>query len=95
MSLQASELASVGVSCCRSDPIHKLKLRLKSRPNIPVIAARRLEPLQKTQKEIQDLGGKCDIAHPLNIREEESCNSVIKSIVEKHKRLDGLVNNAG
>lgn len=60
-----------------------------------VIAARRLEPLQKVQSEIQSYGGKCDVVHPLNIREADQCYAAVKTILERHKRLDGLVNNAG
>lgn len=54
-----------------------------------VIAARRLEPLQKTQKEITQLGGKCDIVHPLNVKEESSCYAAIETILKRHGRLDG------
>ena len=72
-----------------ADPLPlALTLAHPSRPL--VIAARRLAPLEKTQKEIQALGGKCDVYSPLNIKEEESCYACIKEVVKRHGRLDGL-----
>lgn len=55
-----------------------------------VIAARRKEPLEQVQKEIQSYGGKCDVVHPLNIREAEQCYAAVKTVLERHGRLDGL-----
>ncbi|KAI9026741.1 short-chain dehydrogenase reductase sdr [Hyaloraphidium curvatum] len=60
-----------------------------------VIAARRAEPLERTKKEIEVHGGKCDIAPGLNVRDEKSCAAAVEAVVAKHGRLDGLVNNAG
>lgn len=59
-----------------------------------VIAARRLEPLEKTAAEITEAGGRCDTAQ-LNIRDEKAVDAVVAGIVAKHGRIDGLVNNAG
>jgi citronellol/citronellal dehydrogenase len=59
-----------------------------------VVAARRKEKLDETAAEIADAGGICDVAL-LNLRDEEMIESAIASIVEKHGRIDGLVNNAG
>ncbi|KXS09543.1 NAD(P)-binding protein [Gonapodya prolifera JEL478] len=62
-----------------------------------VIAARRLSPLLKTQEEIGAAGyeGRCDVLHPLDIRDHEQCKKAIQDVVRKWGRLDGLVNNAG
>jgi NAD(P)-dependent dehydrogenase (short-subunit alcohol dehydrogenase family) len=51
--------------------------------------------LEKVQKEIRSYGGKCDVFTPLDIRKEEDCQAVIKAVLQRHGRLDGLVNNAG
>jgi citronellol/citronellal dehydrogenase len=59
-----------------------------------VIAARRLELLEKTAAEITEAGGRCDTAQ-LNIRDEKAVDTVVAGIVAKHGRIDGLVNNAG
>ncbi|KAI9014261.1 short-chain dehydrogenase/reductase SDR [Hyaloraphidium curvatum] len=59
-----------------------------------VVAARRLEQLQKTQNEIRALGGKCD-AVQLNLKEDESCQAAVKTVIERHGKITGLVNNAG
>jgi citronellol/citronellal dehydrogenase len=59
-----------------------------------VIAARRLELLEKTAAEISEAGGGCDTA-VLDIRDEKAVDTVVASIVAKHGRIDGLVNNAG
>ncbi len=59
-----------------------------------VIGARRLEPLEKTAAEIAEAGGRCDVVQ-LNIRDEKAVDATIGSIVARHGRLDGLVNNAG
>jgi citronellol/citronellal dehydrogenase len=59
-----------------------------------VIAARRLEPLEKTAAEITEAGGRCDTVQ-LNIRDEKAVDAVVAGIVAKHGRIDGLVNNAG
>ena len=59
-----------------------------------VIAARRLELLEKTAAEITETGGRCDTAQ-LNIRDEKAVDTVVAGIVAKHGRIDGLVNNAG
>ncbi|KAI9025406.1 hypothetical protein DFJ74DRAFT_704906 [Hyaloraphidium curvatum] len=60
-----------------------------------VIAARRAEPLLKTKAEIESLGGRCDVYHPLNIRDEKNCAAFAAEVVRRHGSIDGLVNNAG
>ena len=59
-----------------------------------VIAARRAEQLEKTAAEIADAGGKCS-AVTVNIRDEKAIEAMIATVLERHGRLDGLVNNAG
>jgi len=59
-----------------------------------VIAARRQELLDKTAREIADAGGKCSTAL-VNIRDEKAIDAMLATVLERHGRLDGLVNNAG
>ncbi|MGB3622112.1 SDR family oxidoreductase [Ketobacter sp. MCCC 1A13808] len=59
-----------------------------------IIIGRKEEKLQKVAAEIKEDGGLCAIA-PCDIRNEESVKEVIKSIVEQHGAIHGLVNNAG
>jgi citronellol/citronellal dehydrogenase len=60
----------------------------------PVVAGRREEPLLQVVEEIAKAGGKADHAI-LNIRDQEAVDGVVAGLVEKHGRLDGVVNNAG
>lgn len=55
---------------------------------------RRSEPLEETAKLIEDLPGSFEHSS-LDIRDEEAVNGFIDGIVERHQRLDVLVNNAG
>lgn len=59
-----------------------------------VIAARRAELLEKTAAEIAEAGGKCSTV-TLNIRDEKAIDAMIATLLERHGRIDGLVNNAG
>jgi citronellol/citronellal dehydrogenase len=59
-----------------------------------VIAARRQEPLDRTAAEIAEAGGRCSTA-TVNIRDERAVEALIATVLERHGRLDGLVNNAG
>ena len=59
-----------------------------------VIAARRSEPLERTAAEIHEAGGRCETA-VLDIRDDKAVEQVVASLVAKHGRIDGLVNNAG
>ena len=59
-----------------------------------VIAARRQELLEQTAREIAESGGKCSIA-TVNIRDEKAVDALIETVLARHGRLDGLVNNAG
>jgi citronellol/citronellal dehydrogenase len=59
-----------------------------------VIAARRAELLEKTAAEIAAAGGACTPL-PVNIRDEKAVDALIAEVLERHGRLDCLVNNAG
>src|ERR687893_1980822 len=57
-----------------------------------VVAGRRLEPLEETAALCE--GGRCD-AIVCDIREEEQVAALVDATLERHGRLDTLVNNAG
>ncbi len=59
-----------------------------------VVAGRREEPLRATVAEIAEAGGQADWC-PLDIRDEAAVEAAVGGVVERHGRLDGLVNNAG
>ena len=59
-----------------------------------VIAGRREAPLQQVVEEIGAVGGRVE-AVTLNIRDREAVDAVVAGVVERHGRLDGVVNNAG
>jgi citronellol/citronellal dehydrogenase len=56
--------------------------------------ARRPEPLDGMVKEVTEAGGKAE-SEPLDIRDSEAVDGFIDGVVERHGRLDVLVNNAG
>lgn len=55
---------------------------------------RRLEPLQETVEAVEALGGSAE-AVAADIRDEEAVDAMVDGVVERHGRLDLLVNNAG
>ena len=57
-----------------------------------VVCGRRLEPLQETAGMCE--GGRCE-ARPCDIREEEQVGGLVDGVLERHGRIDLLVNNAG
>jgi citronellol/citronellal dehydrogenase len=59
-----------------------------------VLGARRSEPLERTAAEITGAGGRADRVQ-LNVRDEREVEQAVAGIVERHGRIDGLVNNAG
>src|ERR671914_41849 len=57
-----------------------------------VVAGRRLEPLEETAGMCED--GRCD-AMASDVREEDQVRSLVDQVLERHGRVDTLVNNAG
>jgi citronellol/citronellal dehydrogenase len=55
---------------------------------------RRAEPLDEAVSAIRDAGGAAE-AEPMDIRDEAAVESLFDGIVERHGRVDVLVNNAG
>ena len=55
---------------------------------------RRPEPLQETASAIRELGGTGE-AVPMDIRDEDAVEALFDGVIERHSRLDVLVNNAG
>jgi citronellol/citronellal dehydrogenase len=55
---------------------------------------RRPEPIEETASMIADEGGKAE-AESMDIRSEEAVDALIDGVLERHERLDVLVNNAG
>jgi citronellol/citronellal dehydrogenase len=59
-----------------------------------IVAGRREEPLARVVEEIREADGQAE-ATPLNIRDREAVDTTLATLVERHGRLDGVVNNAG
>jgi citronellol/citronellal dehydrogenase len=59
-----------------------------------VIAARRPEPLRDTVAEITADAGRADHL-PLDVRDADAVEGAVTVVVDRHGRLDFLVNNAG
>ena len=57
-----------------------------------VVAGRRPEPLEETASQCE--GGRCE-AHACDIREEDQVAALVDGVLERHGRIDTLVNNAG
>ena len=55
---------------------------------------RREEPLGEMVAEVTGAGGKAE-SDPLDIRDDEAVDAFIDGVVERHGRIDVLVNNAG
>jgi len=55
---------------------------------------RRAEPLDETVSAIREAGGSAE-AEPLDIRDDEAVDALFDGVIERHGRLDVLVNNAG
>jgi citronellol/citronellal dehydrogenase len=57
-----------------------------------VVCGRREEPLAETAARAD--GGRVE-AHPCDIREEDQVDALVEGVLERHGRVDLLVNNAG
>jgi citronellol/citronellal dehydrogenase len=55
---------------------------------------RRPEPVEETVKMIRDAGGAAE-AEPMDIRDAEAVDALFDGVLERHGRVDVLVNNAG
>jgi citronellol/citronellal dehydrogenase len=69
-------------------------LELASLGAVVVGCGRRQEPLDDTAAAITDAGGTAE-AVAADIREERAVEELVDGIIERHERLDVLVNNAG
>ena len=58
------------------------------------IVGRRAEKLDAVRAEIEAGGGVCS-TYVCDIREEDTVRATITQVLERHGRIDGLVNNAG
>lgn len=58
------------------------------------LVGRNPDKLRTVADEIAEAGGTADF-YTCDIREEDDVSAVVTNIVEKHGRIDGLVNNAG
>lgn len=58
------------------------------------IAGRTLERLEQVRAEIEAAGGTCS-THVCDIRDEDAVRTTVQAVVERHGRIDALVNNAG
>jgi NAD(P)-dependent dehydrogenase (short-subunit alcohol dehydrogenase family) len=59
-----------------------------------IICGRREEPLEAVLGEIEGAGGRAE-SIPLDIRDDEAVDALFDGVLERHGRLDLLVNNAG
>ena len=58
------------------------------------IVGRKAEKLDAVRAEIESAGGICS-THVCDIREEDTVRATVASVLERHGRVDALVNNAG
>ena len=58
------------------------------------IVGRKPDKLAAVQAEIETAGGSCS-THVCDIREEDAVRATITAVLERHGRIDALVNNAG
>jgi citronellol/citronellal dehydrogenase len=69
-------------------------LELASLGAVVIGCGRRSEPLEETAAAIAEAGGQGE-AVPADIREQDAVEEMVDGILERHGRLDLLVNNAG
>jgi citronellol/citronellal dehydrogenase len=58
------------------------------------IVGRKVEKLETVRAEIEAAGGICS-THACDIRDEDTVRASVASVLERHGRIDALVNNAG
>lgn len=58
------------------------------------ICARRVEKLEKTQKEIEELGVKC-YAHKCDVTDNDEVRQMVSDVEQHFGKIDILINNAG
>ena len=58
------------------------------------IVGRKTEKLDAVRAEIESAGGVCS-THGCDIRDEDTVRATVAAVLERHGRIDGLVNNAG
>lgn len=61
---------------------------------ISVIAARDSDKGEETAQQIEAAGGSA-LFLPLDVREPASCQQIVKTVIERFRRIDILFNNAG
>jgi len=59
-----------------------------------VVSGRSADKLERVAAEIAEDGGRCTTL-AFDIRDEDAVKSAVASVVRRHGRIDGLVNNAG
>src|SRR4051812_45276234 len=69
-------------------------LELSSLGAVIVGCGRRTEPLEGMASEISDRGGKAEF-EALDIRDDEAVDGFMDGVIERHGRIDVLINNAG
>jgi hypothetical protein len=67
--------------------------KVASQGAIAIVAGRRPDPLADTVRAIEARGGRAD-AIPTDVRDPEQVKRLIEIVVDKHGRVDRLVNNA-
>jgi citronellol/citronellal dehydrogenase len=61
---------------------------------VVALVGRTPEKLEAVKAEIAEAGGRSE-AYACNIRDEEGVKALVGQVLERHGRIDGLVNNAG
>src|SRR5690606_34287790 len=61
---------------------------------IPVIIGRNAADNQKVVAEVEAMAGEA-FQVPAELSDPEQCEKAVKAVIEKYRRIDGLVNNAG
>jgi citronellol/citronellal dehydrogenase len=76
-----------GIGRCTAHELAALGARL-------AIVGRNADKLATVRAEIEAEGGTCS-THPCDIREEAEVQRAVTTVLERHGRIDALVNNAG